>query len=473
MNRLNLVERASDVRQAQEFNNLRQLANTAPPASTGSLNRWCRERLLGKFSKLESGAITVDEGNRSWQLGTPQSGELTAKIFVNDPNFYSRIMFGATIGSAESFIDGDWDTDDLTAVIRIFIQNMPQMVRLEKTWARFKNSLHWMAHLRRKNTLEGSRKNIEDHYDLGNDFYKLFLDPTMNYSSGIFPDASASMYEASIRKMDRIGTKLRLKPTDHLLEIGTGWGGLAIHLAKKFGCQITTTTISRQQYKYARKQVAEQGLRDQVHVVLSDYRDLKGKFDKIVSIEMIEAVGHEFYDQYFAKCAEMLADDGLMLIQSITMSQQNYQHHIRNIDFIRRYVFPGGCLPSVVALAQSVGSVTNMRMAHLEDITEHYVTTLQDWRHRFHDAIEEVRSLGYDQKFIRLWHFYLCYCEAAFAERRVHNVQLLFAQPGSDVDPANEFAKFEESSAGQLRRNSAAAQSRFGHNNRTIAEPVR
>ena len=247
------------------------------------------------------------------------------------------------------------------------------------------------------------------------------------------------MHEASLNKMNWICTKLKLDAADHVLEIGTGWGGLAIHMARTTGCKVTTTTISKEQFNWAVQAVKDAGLEDRIEILLSDYRDLKGQFDKIVSIEMIEAVGHQFYDQYFEQCSNLLTDDGLMLIQGIMMSEQNYQHHINNIDFIRRYVFPGGCLPSIGALGHSISRVTDMRMVHLDDITEHYVTTLVDWREKFFDQLEEVRTLGFDESFIRLWDFYLCYCEAAFAERRVLNTQLVLAKPGSDVDPAVDY----------------------------------
>ena len=340
-------------------------------------------------------------------------------------------------------MDGDWDTNDLTAVVRFFIRNLAPMLRLENRWARVRKSLHWLTHLLRKNTRKGSRKNISEHYDLGNDFYQLFLDETMNYSSGIFADDEASMLEASMNKMQRIGEKLQLRPTDHVLEIGTGWGGLAIHLASQFGCRVTTTTISKEQYRHARARVQEAGLEDRITLLTTDYRDLHGQFDKLVSIEMIEAVGHQYFDQYFGQCSALLKPDGLMLIQAITISEQNYRYHIRNVDFIRRYIFPGGCLPSISAISQSIGNATDMRTVHQEDITEHYVKTLKAWRREFHQAYEEVVRLGYDSNFTRLWHFYLCYCEAAFAERRVHLNQLVFAKPKSLVDPANQFGSTE------------------------------
>lgn len=401
---------------------------------------FARKRLLSTFGNLQQSHIAIQDQDETWALGVSNRNGLHGSIVVNHPQFYTRILTGGTIGAAEAFIDGHWDSEDLTTLIRIFVQNMPQMHGLEKTWARIKNGLHRLTHLKRRNTREGSRKNIGDHYDLGNDFYRLFLDPTMNYSSGIFPTSGSSMQQASIRKMDWIGKKLRLSTKDHLLEIGTGWGGLAIFLATTFGCRITTTTISRQQFEYAKRKVNEAGLDQQINVILSDYRDLDGSFDKIVSVEMIEAVGHEYYDEYFGRCSAMLKDDGLMLIQAITISEQNFKQHIRNIDFIRRYVFPGGSLPSITAIGASIGRATDMRITHLDDITEHYVQTLRHWRNEFHRNMEKIRSLGYDQDFVRLWHFYLCYCEAGFAERRVHNTQIMFAKPNSTTDPAVEFS---------------------------------
>ena len=423
--------------------NLTHGNNSDTRNSHGWLSRGFQNRLLSQFENLELGSLCVRDGAKSWQLGTPclDARELHANIAVNQSRFYRRILFGGTIGSAESFVDGDWDTDDLTAVIRIFVQNISRVKRLENSSARLLNLLHFGRHMFRRNTRQGSRKNIGEHYDLGNDFYSLFLDPSMNYSSGIFPDSESSMLDASLNKMQWIGEKLRLTPDDHLLEIGTGWGGLAIYLAQNFGCRVTTTTISREQFRYAKANVEKAGLQDRVTLLLKDYRDLDGEYDKLVSIEMIEAVGHQFYDDYFRKCASLLNESGLMLIQAITMGHQDFGYHIRHVDFIRRYIFPGGCLPSIVALGDAASRSTNLRPVHLEDITSHYVTTLQHWSRDFHLKMDRIRELGYDQEFIRMWHFYLCYCKAAFAEKRVRNVQLMFAKPGCDIDPANEFSK--------------------------------
>ncbi|MFK7767099.1 MAG: class I SAM-dependent methyltransferase [Mariniblastus sp.] len=405
---------------------------------------------LSRFQNLIGGQLTIVDAAGINKIKTKVNGNsteasLAATAVVGSHDLFKQVVFSGTIGSAESYMDGQWVSDDLTSLIRIMIRNMDRFSNLEKGWGRIKSRLNFFKHLSRKNTITGSRKNIQDHYDLGNDFYQLFLDPTLNYSSGIFespnPDAqdASDMHDASTRKMDTICRKLRLNSLDHVLEIGTGWGGMAIHMAQHFGCHVTTTTISKEQHKVAVERVEAAGLSDRVTVLLKDYRLLEGKFDKIVSIEMIEAVGHEFYDEYFSRCSKLLTDDGVMLLQAITIGEGNYDYHIRNVDFIRKYVFPGGCLPSVSALSQSVGRMTDMRMLCQEDITPHYVKTLAYWRHQFMGQLSEVRNLGYDERFIRLWHFYLCYCEAAFAERRVHSIHLMFAKPNCPIDPAVDF----------------------------------
>ena len=410
--------------------------------------------LLNRFKQMNSEHVEVidvfNSGSGVTHLGEPVQSELNATVLVADPAFYKRIMLGGTIGSAESYIDGQWVSNDLTSLIRIMIRNLGHFSKLEKTWARIKNSWHFIQHLGRRNSITGSRKNIHEHYDLGNEFYQLFLDPTMNYSSGVFdtPQAgdtdSADMHVASLRKMDQICQKLQLNSLDHVLEIGTGWGGLAIYMAKHYGCQVTTTTISKEQHRMAIERVKAEGLEDRITVLLKDYRELEGKYDKLVSIEMIEAVGHQFYDEYFSRCSDLLTDEGLMLLQSITIGEQNFQYHKNHVDFIRRYVFPGGCLPSVTALASSVGRVTDMRMLYQEDITPHYVKTLAFWRFEFMGKLDQVKALGYDDAFIRMWHFYLCYCEAAFAERRVHNIHLMFAKPKCQIDPSVDFKNIRQ-----------------------------
>ena len=403
-------------------------------------------QLINRFRSLAGGEVELQDRFGTIKLGQDETtDELTAKILVGRTAFYQRVFFGGTIGSAESYMDGQWATDDLTSLIRIMIRNLDRISALERTWAKVKNRWHFIQHLWRRNTINGSQKNIHDHYDLGNDFYRLFLDPTLSYSSGIFESANPAdekfddMHQASIRKMEQICRKLQLKPSDQVLEIGTGWGALAIYMAKHFGCRVTTTTISNEQYAVAVERVRAEGLEDRITVLLQDYRLLEGSFDKIVSVEMIEAVGHQYYDEYFSRCSNLLRADGAMLLQSITISEQIFDYHIKHVDFIRKYVFPGGCLPSVTALAGSVGRVTDMRMLYQEDITPHYVKTLACWRREFMDKLDQVRELGYDEPFIRLWHFYLCYCEAAFAERRVHNTHLVFAKPKCSIDPSVDY----------------------------------
>lgn len=413
-----------------------------------------RDQIFKRFQQIKGGDLRVVDQTGSMQsIGSNDpTDELAATVVVGDHNFYKRVMVGGTIGSAESYANSEWASNDLTSLIRIMIRNINQFSRIEKTWGWFKSSWDFVQHLMRKNTIRGSQKNIHEHYDLGNDFYQLFLDPTMNYSSGIFesPEAAAEdankMHDASLRKMDQVCRKLRLRSLDHVLEIGTGWGGLAIHMAKQSGCRVTTTTISKEQHRFATERIQKEGLEDRVTVLLQDYRQLTGKFDKIVSIEMIEAVGHQFYDEYFRCCSDLLREDGVMLLQSITIGEQNFKYHISHVDFIRKYIFPGGCLPSITALSNAVGRATNMRMLSQEDITPHYVKTLAFWRREFMSRIDEVRALGYDEPFVRFWHFYLCYCEAAFAERRVHNIHILYCKPRCKIDPVNDFAQpFQES----------------------------
>jgi cyclopropane-fatty-acyl-phospholipid synthase len=285
------------------------------------------------------------------------------------------------------------------------------------------------------NTRAGSRRNIQAHYDIGNDLFALFLDPTMTYSCAYYPDVSSTLEEAAVAKLDRVCRKLELSPGMHLLEIGTGWGSLAIHAASHYGCRVTTTTISREQYELARERIEALGLSDRVEVLNMDYRDLVGQYDRIVSIEMIEAVGHQYMDHYFSRCNSLLKPDGMMLIQAITMTDQHYEEALREVDFIKRYIFPGGFLPSVTAIASSLTRATQMRISHLEDIGLHYARTLDDWRKRFFQQLDAVRSQGYPESFIRLWDYYFCYCQGGFEERYLGTVQLLLTK--ADARPAD------------------------------------
>ncbi|MFN0135967.1 MAG: class I SAM-dependent methyltransferase, partial [Phycisphaerae bacterium] len=316
-----------------------------------------------------------------------------------------------------------------------FIANAATLQAMSSGLTRLVQPLHRVFHWRRENTRDGSRRNIAAHYDLGNDFYKLWLDDTMAYSAGIFETHSATMRDASIAKMDRLCRKLRLTPSDHLLEIGTGWGGLAIHAAQQFGCRVTTTTISRRQFEFARERVAALGLADRVTVLREDYRDLRGQYDKLVSVEMIEAVGHQYFDTFFRKVSGLLRPHGQACIQAITVADRFYEHARRDVDFIKRYIFPGSCLPSIAVMSDSIARVTDMTITHVEDITAHYARTLRLWRDAFLARHEQVRALGLPQSFIRMWEFYLCYCEAGFAQRTIGTVQMSMVKPAAAYGP--------------------------------------
>ena len=294
--------------------------------------------------------------------------------------------------------------------------------------------LRRILHFMNRNSKDGSRRNIAAHYDLGNEFFKLFLDETMAYSCGIFERADATLYEASVAKFDAACRKLSLKATDHLLEIGTGWGGLAIHAASHYGCRVTTTTISREQYALAKERVAAAGLSDRIELRLDDYRDLTGQYDKIISIEMVEAVGHRYLDGYLRKCSSLLKPDGAMTLQAITIQDQFYESALSCVDFIQRFVFPGSFIPSVTALTNAVTRATDMKVFHLQDIGPHYATTLRKWREAFFANIEQVRALGYPEEFIRLWDFYLCYCEGGYLERQLGDIQMVLTKPGCRID---------------------------------------
>ncbi len=398
--------------------------------SRGFLDRVAQKLVFGVLEKLPEGEITIVDGAEVRRFHS--GGDLRATITVHDPAMYSDVAFGGSLGAAEGYIQGRWSCDDLTALCRIFARNLDATDNLERGWARLTTPLAKGFHRLRRNNRQGSSRNIQAHYDLGNDFFELFLDPTMNYSCGLFDRAQGStetMERASVRKMDQICRKLGLREGQSLLEIGTGWGAMAVHAAKNYGVQVTTTTISKRQYERAVQRVAEAGLQDRVTVLLQDYRDLTGLYDRIVSVEMIEAVGHEYLETYFGVCGRLLKPDGAMLLQGITMPDHRYEAYRRSVDFIQRYVFPGSCLPSVTAICDAVSRSSDLRPAHLEDITPHYAETLRRWRTSLFDNIEQVRALGYSESFIRLWEYYLCYCEAGFEEGSCGDIHLLLAKP--------------------------------------------
>lgn len=383
-----------------------------------------RTAILRLLARLKGGCVAIEERGVCWTFGDVAS-DLRARIVVRNPALYRRALFGGTVGAGESYMDGEWSCDDLTALVRIMARNRRLVDRIDAGWSLAARPARALFSWLSRNTRTGSRKNIGAHYDLGNDFFELFLDRTMSYSSAIFENPAMNLEEAQIAKLDHLCRKLELQPSDHLIEIGTGWGGLALHAASKYGCRVTTTTISREQYDFASKRIAEAGLGERVTVLLRDYRDLEGEYDKLVSVEMIEAVGREYYDSYFAKCNALLKPGGRMVLQGILMPDQEFDRASREVDFIKRYIFPGGCLPSVHAICDSLKRKTQLRMLHLEDLTAHYAKTLQLWRENLHARREEAGSLGYGDRFLRMWNFYLCYCEGGFAEEAVSLAQLV------------------------------------------------
>lgn len=386
------------------------------------------------LSRLTGRGVRVidEQGN---VIVEPASGQPVATVRVSDPAFYASVAFGGSIGAAESYMDGAWTTDDLSALIEALTVNLSAMNAIEGPIARLLAPLSSAAYWLDRNTRSGSRRNIVAHYDLGNDFFRLFLDPTMTYSCGIFKDATTTLEQAQVEKIDRACRKLCLRPSDHLLEIGTGWGALAVHAASRYGCRVTTTTISDEQHLLADRRVREAGLADRVTVMKADYRDIRGEFDKIVSIEMLEAVGAENFHTYFKSCAGLLRPDGAALIQSIVIRDQFFREAARRVDFLKKYIFPGSCLPSLAAMIESTSRFTDLRVWHVEDIGPHYVRTLQLWRDAFLTQRDAVQALGFDERFIRMWEYYLCYCEGAFRARHVGDVQVLFTKPMCRIPP--------------------------------------
>lgn len=409
-----------------------------PPVAIrrGPVQALARKLVLQKLAQIREGEIEFVDGRDRWVFGsTTPTFAVRARIDVRQAALYPQLAFGGSVGAGEAYMSGAWTTDALVDVVRVFVKNRDVLNAMERGFARLVQPANWMYHRLRANTLTGSKRNIAAHYDLGNDFYALFLDETMMYSAGIFERESSTMRDASIAKIERMCRKLDLKPTDHLLEIGTGWGGFAIHAARTFGCQVTTTTISRRQYEYAVARVAEAGLENRVTVLFRDYRELEGTYDKLVSVEMIEAVGHAYYDEFFTRCARLLKPAGRMCLQAITIADQYYEQALRSVDFIQRYVFPGSTIPSVTAIMSSVARASDLRLVHHEDLTPHYARTLARWRESFLAKQDAVRAMGYDERFSRMWEFYLAYCEGGFAERAIGSVQMTFTKPDDRVEP--------------------------------------
>lgn len=393
-----------------------------------------RRAVLRQLENLRHGLLLIQEGSDTLHFGTPQS-ELRAEIRVSDPAVWGLVAGNGSIGAGEAYIHGYWSTPDLTAVIRIFVANLDVLDAMEGGLARLGRPLVQGLHWLNRNTRQGSRRNIAAHYDLGNDLFEQFLDSTMMYSAAMFRNEDDSLEQAQLNKLERICQKLALQPSDHLLEIGTGWGSMALYAASHYGCRVTTTTLSREQHAYTERRIREMGLQDRVTLLLEDYRDLKGQYDKLVSIEMIEAVGHRYLPTYFEQCARLLKPDGLMLLQAITIRDQRYEQACSSVDFIQRYIFPGGALPSVQKMLDVVTRHTDFNLHHMEDFGLHYARTLRLWHENLRQARQRLEQLGYDDYFYRLWEFYLCYCEGGFLERTIGTAQLLLAKPAARPAP--------------------------------------
>ncbi len=393
---------------------------------------WSRSLLHRLLGHLHYGQITLIEGDQQVTFG--HDADFHAQIRVNSPAFYPKAVFGGSIGAGESYVAGDWDADCLTTLVRIVARNSKLLDRLEQRWSWLARPWQRVKFLLRPNDRSGSKKNILAHYDLGNRMYESFLDSTMMYSAAVYPDAETSLEEAAVYKLDHICRRLDLRPEDRVIEIGSGWGGFAIHAATQYGCHVTTTTISDAQYEEAARRIATAGLEDRITLLKQDYRDLEGTYDKLVSIEMIEAVGHRYLPQFFEQCMHLLKPDGMLLLQAITIQDQLYQRYLRSVDFIQEYIFPGGCLLSNQHLMKLVSDKTDMVVRGLEDFGLDYARTLKDWNDRFMSNFKNIEQYGYDERFKRLWRYYFSYCEGGFRERTISVVQLTATRPACLTD---------------------------------------
>ena len=397
-----------------------------------SMSTLARKIVFSSLNRLEDGQLTLLENNQTWHFGTPQKSKTkTAQIKIHNKKFYTAVLFGGGIGLAESYVNGDWTTDNLTQLIRVLLRNQKDLTSIDKGLLKIQSAFRWVKHQLKRNTVTGSRKNIASHYDLSNDFFKVFLDKTLMYSCAVFPSPDSTLEEASIHKLDKICQKLSLQPGQKIIEIGTGWGGFALHAAEHYGCDVTTTTISKKQYELAAERIRQKKLDKKITLLQQDYRTLEGTYDKLVSIEMIEAVGHQYYNTFFNTCSRLLKPDGQMLLQAITIEDQSYEKAKDNVDFIKLHIFPGTCIPSVTALLKSITASSDLRLFHLEDIGTHYAKTLASWRENFLSNRNKIYDLGFDDHTLRMWDFYFSYCEAGFSEGYISDVQMLCSKPNA------------------------------------------
>ncbi len=405
---------------------------TRAEAAFGGLDRFLRRQLLERMRGLRHGRLVLSDACGTAELGEPASAQPALQIHLQvlDPGFYRAVARHGSVGAGESYMDGQWRCDNLVGLIQLLVRNRDLLDGMESGVARLGGMAMRLWHALRRNTRDGSRRNIAAHYDLGNDFFSLFLSADLMYSSAIWSDPADTLETASARKLERICRQLDLQPADRVIEIGTGWGGFALYAAQHYGCHVTTTTISREQHALASQRVAEAGMQGHVTVLLEDYRDLDGQYDKLVSIEMVEAIGAPYLDVYFGKLGRLLKPEGLALVQAITIEDHRYAQALRSVDFIKRHVFPGSFIPSISALVAAKTRASDLGLIQLEDFGSSYAQTLKAWRERFMARLPQVRAQGFDERFVRLWEFYLAYCEGGFRERSIGVAHLLMAKPG-------------------------------------------
>jgi len=407
---------------------MNQIAAHAAPRAFGVLERALRTRLVAQFAQLKGGALRLDDA-----LGSEVFGDARVRpvqVRVHDPAFYRLVAATGSVGAGEAYMDGYWDCDDLVGLMRLLVRNRDLLDGMETGVARLGGLAMRGWNALRRNTRDGSRRNIAAHYDLGNDFFSLFLSPDLMYSSALFEREDDTLETASTRKLDRICRLLALNAGDRVIEIGTGWGGFALHAARHYGCHVTTTTISREQHTLASARIADAGLQDRVTLLLQDYRDLEGRYDKLVSIEMVEAIGAQYLETYFGKLGGLLEPDGAALLQAITIEDHRYAQARDSVDFIKRFIFPGSFIPSIAAMLQAKTAASDLQLLQQDDFGPSYARTLRIWRERFLSRLPEVRRQGFDARFERMWTFYLAYCEGGFRERSIGVSHLLFGKPG-------------------------------------------
>ena len=415
---------------------MNQIANTpsrhACSGGFSAIDRMLRGRLIAQLAQLAHGRVVIVDACGTVEVGVPagRNPDLQVRIQVRDPAFYRAIAANGSVGAGEAYMDGHWCCDDLVGLVRLLVRNRDLLDGMETGVARLGGWAMRAWHALQRNTVGGSRRNIAAHYDLGNEFFGLFLSPDLMYSSAVWVGDDDTLEAASTRKLDRICQKLDLRSSDRVVEIGTGWGGFALHAARKYGCHVTTTTISHEQHELAARRIADAGLGDRVNLLLQDYRVLQGQYDKLVSIEMVEAVGAQYLDTYFGQLGRLLRHDGLALVQAITIEDHRYAQALDSVDFIKRHVFPGSFIPSINAMLAAKSRASDLALTQLEDFGLSYARTLHSWRERFLAQLPQVRAQGFDARFIRMWEFYLAYCEGGFRERSIGVAQLLMAKPG-------------------------------------------